>query len=552
MRRRLLARGPGDAGMALLVVLVILLPFIIDLNQYQAQYRPIIEEALKRKIELKDIRLTIFPRLGVRIAGFAVLDDPTFSSDPFASLTSLDVGVRLRPLLSKRVEVEELTLRDPLITVIKNRDGILNASTLGKKGAPKPEEAPAPEAPATEGPLRILALLAVDRVSITGGKLTFRDLSAAKPTEYVLQDLDFLLKDVGLGKTPSLHLATLVQPLNFPVKVDGTFGPLKETSDIEALDFTIALGKTNLVVKGSAVGGDAKLTLTSQAINTADLPVTLPLKKPVEVKDLQAMAEVKGQQARLNNLSFQVFNGLVKAQGGLTLGTPAAPFDGKVTIQGLQLGPVLEAVGTDKVSVSGTAATELALQGRGFSMPELTQALEGTGHMTIKDGKLEGINLMEEALTLLKVAGITQDHGKATAFSTIEGDVAIKQGVINLQRLLMDSHDFQATALGTIRFDQTLNVKANLNLPEGLSNQIAGKSPVAKLAMTGGRITVPLIITGTAQAPAYSLDAKAVGAKVQEQVTDKAKEAVGELLQGKKPRDVLKEGEQTLKQLFGR
>ena len=540
------------AFIILLVILVILLPIIVDLNQYQGHYRPIIEEALKRKIELKDIRLTIFPRLGVRIAGFAVLDDPTFSSDPFASLTSLDVGVRLRPLLSKRVEVEELTLRDPLITVIKNRDGILNASTLGKKGAPKPEEAPAPEAPATEGPLRILALLAVDRVSITGGKLTFRDLSAAKPTEYVLQDLDFLLKDVGLGKTPSLHLATLVQPLNFPVKVDGTFGPLKETSDIEALDFTIALGKTNLAVKGSAVGGDAKLTLTSQAINTADLPVTLPLKKPVEVKDLQVMAEVKGQQARLNNLSFQVFNGRVKAQGGLTLGTPAAPFDGKVAIQSLQLGPVLEAVGTDKVSVSGTAATELALHGRGFSMPELTQALEGTGHMTIKDGKLEGINLMKEALTLLKVAGITQDHGKATAFSTIEGDVAIKQGVINLQRLLMDSHDFQATALGTIRFDQTLNVKANLNLPEGLSNQIAGKSPVAKLAMTGGRITVPLIITGTAQAPAYSLDAKAVGAKVQEQVTEKAKEAVGELLQGKKPRDVLKEGEQTLKQLFGR
>ena len=540
------------AFIVLLVILVILLPFIVDLNQYQAHYRPIIEEVLQRKIELKDIRLTIFPRLGVRIAGFAVLDDPTFSSDPFASLTSLDVGVKLRPLLSKRVEVEELTLRDPLITVIKNRDGILNASTLGKKGAPKPEEAPAPEAPATEGPLRILALLAVDRVSITGGKLTFRDLSAAKPTEYVLQDLNLLLQSVRLGQTPSLHLATLVQPLNFPVKVDGTFGPLKETSDIEALDFTIALGKTNLAVKGSAVGGDAKLTLTSQAINTADLPLTLPLKKPVEVKDLQAMAEVKGQQARLNNLSFQVFNGLVKAQGGLTLGTPAAPFDGKVTIQGLQLGPVLEAVGTDKVSVSGTAATELALQGRGFSMPELTQALEGTGHMTIKDGKLEGINLMEEALTLLRVAGITQDHVKATAFSTIEGDVAIKQGVINLQRFLMDSHDFQATALGTIRFDQTLNIKANLNLPEVLSNQIAVKSPVAKLAMTGGRITVPLVITGTVQAPTYSLDAKAVGAKVQEQVTEKAKEAVDELLRGKKPRDVLKEGEQSLKQLFGR
>jgi len=536
----------------LLVVLVILLPFLIDLNQYQAQYRPAIEDALNRKIELKGIRLTIFPRIGVRIAGFAVLDDPSFSASPFASLTSLEVGVKLRPLLSKRMEVEEITLRDPLITVIKNRDGILNASTLGKKGTSKPEGAPAPEPSATEGPLRILALLAVDRVSITGGKLTYRDLSQAKPTEYVLQDLDFLLKDVGLGKTPSLHVATLVQPLNFPIKIDGTFGPLQATPDIEAFDLAIALGKTNLAVKGSAVGGNAKLTVMSQAINTADLPLALPLKKPVEVKDLQVAAEVKGQQARVNNLSFRIFNGQVKAQGGLILGTPAAPFDGKVAIQGLQLGPVLEAVGTEKVSVSGSAATELALHGRGFSMPELTQALEGTGHVAIKEGKLEGINLMQEALSLLKVVVITQDNVKTTAFSSIEGDVSIKQGIINLQRLLMDSHDFQATALGTVGFDQTLNLKANLNLSEALSNQIAGKLPAAKLALTGGRITVPLVIAGTAQAPSYSLDTKAIGAKVQEEVKEKVQEAVGELIQGKKPGDVLKQGQETLKQLFGR
>lgn len=537
----------------LLVVLVILLPFIIDLNQYQAQYRPIIEEALNRKIELKDIRLTIVPRIGVRIAGFAVLDDPSFSAGRFASLTSLEVGVKLRPLLSKRVEVEEITLRDPFITVIKNRDGILNASTLGKKGAPKPEGvAPAPEAPATEGPLRILALLAVDRVSITGGKLTYRDLSAAKPTEYVLQDLDFLLKNVGLGKTPSLHVATLIQPLNFPIKIDGTFGPLKETTDIEAMDLAIVLGKTNLAVKGSAVGEDAKLTVTSQAINTADLPVTLPLKKPVEVKDLHVAAEVKGQQARVNNLSFRVFDGQVKAQGGLILGAPAAPFDGKVAVQGLQLGPVLEAIGTDKVSVSGSAVTELALRGRGFSMPELTQALEGTGRMAIKDGKLEGINLMQEVLTLLKVVGITQDNVKATAFSTIEGDVAIKQGIINLQRLLMDSHDFQVTALGTVGFDQTLNLKAILSLSEALSNQIARKSPAAKLVLAGGRIAVPLVITGTAQAPSYSLDTKAIGGKLQEQVKEQVKENVGEILKSKSGEEALRKGEEALKQLFGR
>ena len=106
-----------------LVVAILSLPFIIDLNKYQDQYKPPIEEALNRKVQLQDIRLTIWPRIGARVAGFAVLDDPAFGSSPFASLTSLDVGVKLMPLLSGKVEVEEITLRDPVITVIKNKNG---------------------------------------------------------------------------------------------------------------------------------------------------------------------------------------------------------------------------------------------------------------------------------------------------------------------------------------------------------------------------------------------------------------------------------------------
>ncbi len=128
MKKILLGMG---ALLVLLVVLAILLPFIIDLNKYQDRYRPLIEDALNRKVSLTDMRLTILPRLGVRIAGFTVMDDSAFSAGAFASLTALDVGVKLLPLLTGRVEVEEITLQDPVITVIKNRQGVLNVSTLG-------------------------------------------------------------------------------------------------------------------------------------------------------------------------------------------------------------------------------------------------------------------------------------------------------------------------------------------------------------------------------------------------------------------------------------
>lgn len=544
-------------GLLVLVVLligvVLSLPFLVDLNKYQDQYKPLIEDALNRKVQLQHIGLTVWPRIGARVAGFSVLDDPAFGSGPFASLASLDVGVKLMPLLSGKVEVEEITLRQPVITVIKNKNGVLNVSTIGRKGVAVPEKPSRAPIPSTEGPLKLLALLAVDRVSIDGGKLTYRDLSAANPTEYVLQDMEVLLRDVRLGQTPNLHFLSLVQPFNLPVKLDGTFGPLKEAMDIDAINFLLSVGKTDLTITGNAAGNDATINISSPVVNTANLPVALPLKKPIDIENLKVAAEVRGQEAMLNSLSFQLFDGEVKGKGKLIAGSDAPPFKGSVTVQGLQLGPALQAVSETPLSVSGTAGADLSLLGKGFSMPDLTNALEGTGHLAVKDGKIEGVNLLQEVLAALKVAGISPDNAKATAFSTIETDFAIKQGIINVQRLLMDSHDFQATGGGTIGFDQRLNLLVNLNLSQDLSQKIAGASPVVKLAMKDGRLSLPLAIGGTTQAPSYGVDLKGVTGRAHQQVQKKVEEAVDGLLKGTKtPEDLKKEGQELLKGLFGR
>ena len=555
------------------------------------------------------------------------MDDPSFSATPFASLSSLDVGVKLLPLLSKQVEIEEITLRNPLITVIKNKDGITNLSTLGPRtAAPAAPEKPQPQ---QGDPLQALALLAVDRVSIDGGMLIYHDLSAAAKAEYQIQDLAFHLTSVHLGETPTVHLNATVQPHGVPVTLDGRFGPLTQTLEIQGYDFMVGIGKTALRVSGALLGGKlaatlsapsissadlpvalpltkpvelrdlhvvahapyplkqgvsgmeladvsdlglkihaggsaldvkgtllaghAKVMITSPSINTADLPVDTGLKKPVELKNVEVNADLKGQDARLSNLSFQLFNGDAKAQGDMSLGSASPPFNGQVLIRGLQLKPILEALSPDsKLSMSGTAAANLAFAGRGFSMPDLTKALEGPGHVEVKEGKLEGVNLTEEAVALLKVAGVSLDQAKATAFSTLETDFMIKQGIVNIQRLLADSHDFQATGNGTVGFDQRLNLAVNLNHTQAMSQKIAGLSSVARVAMKDGRLRLPLLITGTVQNPSYALDTKAFAGKLQEQVQENAKRAVEGLLQGTTtPSDLKKDGENLLKGLLG-
>ena len=687
-----------------LVGVALSLPFLVDLNEYQDRYRPLIEDALNRRITLQDIRLTIWPRIGARVSGFTIQDDPAFRSGPFATLSSLDVGVKLFPLLRGKIEVEEVTLRDPVIFVLKDTHDVLNVSTIGPKTTPplKPE---APTPPPTEGPLRALALLAVDRVSIDGGRLTYRDEAAAKPAEYVVNDLEFLLTSVHLGEVPNLHLAATLQPYNVPITLDGSFGPLTETLDIKTYAFNLGFGKMLLSLKGSALegkldatltsplistedvpvalpltkpvlikdlhltahlepmqsstgspleraevkdlglalvmgsseinvkgtaangvahitaassnigsadmpialplvkpleikdlhlsakakyppkqgsppleladvtdlgltvamgssvvdmqgtvlGGIAKINILSKGIHTADLPIVVPLKQSIEIRDIRLTGELHEHEAVVHQLSMELFNGLIKAQGKTGTGSPVPPFSGTVTIEGIQLGPSMTAAGVERLSTSGTAAGNLAIGGRGFTTPNLTKALEGAGRISVKDGKIEGINLMQEVAALLKVAGISPDTIRSTVFSTIETDFTIKQGLVNVQKLLMDSHDFQSTGHGTVGLDQTLNLRLNLNLSQPLSQKIAASSPIARVVLSGGRLSLPLIISGTIHAPSYGLDTKMFAGKVQEQAKQKVRGAVDDFLQGKsKPEDLKQQGKTLFKDLFGK
>jgi AsmA protein len=186
-------------------------------------------------------------------------------------------------------------------------------------------------------------------------------------------------------------------------------------------------------------------------------------------------------------------------------------------------------------------------------MPDLTKTLEGPGHVEVKEGRIEGINLIQEAVTLLNIVGLPLDSAKVTAFSTIESDFLITPGIVRVQKLLMDSHDFQATGGGTVGFDQTLNLVINLNLSQPLSQKLASSSSITKLAIKDGRLRLPLTITGTAQNPSYGLNMKELTGKVQQQVEERVRGAVKGLLEGTtKPEDLKQQGKDLMKDLFGR
>jgi len=96
-----------------LIVLVLVAPFLIPVNQF----RPTIEEkasaALGRKVQLGNISLSLLSG-SLSAEALSIGDDPKFSSAPFLTAKSLNVGVEMMPLIfSKTLNVTGVTITSP-------------------------------------------------------------------------------------------------------------------------------------------------------------------------------------------------------------------------------------------------------------------------------------------------------------------------------------------------------------------------------------------------------------------------------------------------------
>ena len=118
--------------LVLLVGVILMLPFLLDLNRYRDQYLPILEETLHRKVNVADVRLTLFPKLGLQLKDVQIADDPSFSAQPFIVVPSIQVAVLWKPLLQRQVQVKSVLIENPVVRVIRSAKGDLNVATMGK------------------------------------------------------------------------------------------------------------------------------------------------------------------------------------------------------------------------------------------------------------------------------------------------------------------------------------------------------------------------------------------------------------------------------------
>src|SRR5258708_23535926 len=135
-----------------LIVIAIAIPFFVDANTFRPKLESALSDALGRPVKVGKLTLSLLSG-GVSADDISIADDPAFGKSPFVQAKSLKVGVEMMPLIfSKTLNVTELTLNQPEISLVKSENGQnWNFSSLGgnNESAAKPAgKTSAPSTPA--------------------------------------------------------------------------------------------------------------------------------------------------------------------------------------------------------------------------------------------------------------------------------------------------------------------------------------------------------------------------------------------------------------------
>src|SRR6185503_1437789 len=110
------------AGAIVIATVVVAAAVLLNLNSLIARNKDYLirqaEQTLGRKLEVGDVEATLWSGIGVRLANFAMADDPSYGSEDFIRARDLQVNFKFWPLLRREIQVKRIILHDPTVRVI--------------------------------------------------------------------------------------------------------------------------------------------------------------------------------------------------------------------------------------------------------------------------------------------------------------------------------------------------------------------------------------------------------------------------------------------------
>ncbi len=233
---------------AVVIAAAVLIPIFVNPNDYKPRIEALVKARTGRQLTLQgDIKLSVFPWLGLRLGPTRLSNPPGFPGAPFAKVASGELRVKLLPLLDRRVELGTVVLDGLVLNLERNRDGRPNWTGFGRPGA---ATKPSSTESARGSGVPPIAALAIGGVRVIDATLRWNDRRSG--TRYEVRDLNLTTGAIRSGRSFHVNLGFVLTGKALPkagVKVRLRSG------------VTFDLGRRTLTLKGLVADlGDLKLT----------------------------------------------------------------------------------------------------------------------------------------------------------------------------------------------------------------------------------------------------------------------------------------------------
>ncbi len=248
----------------LIAAAVVVLPMVVDPNDYKPQIVQTAKDRLGRELVIeKDLSLSVFPWLGIETGGVRIGNAPGFSAPWFAEIADLGVKVKLMPLLSRRVEVDTLVVNGLRLNLERDANGTANWDDLvAAQQAEAAEEAKQgePSGGGTADPLSF----SVQGIQIDDARVSWDDRQAGQ--NYLLDQVRLVTGSLSPGATVPVEIGAVFTSDKPAMTLDADL-EASVSSDVDLTLFRVAGLIMQLDAKGEGLpAGGASLTLKTDLI----------------------------------------------------------------------------------------------------------------------------------------------------------------------------------------------------------------------------------------------------------------------------------------------
>ena len=458
------------------------------------------------------VSLTIFPSIGVKAEDVSLSNASWASGSDMIQLKQIDIGIRLLPLLSKRIEISRINLNGLDAHLQSNAEGQSNwvlAAPLAQgvtanANTDKPESA----TPSNGDD----SFVSIENVSVTDARISYQDgsrpqnifevqrlsLSGGGDKTAIQLDMKHANDSLGVsGKVTSVRKilnSWNASPLKVNIDLDITLNGksllvrgdvYKTPQQLVSFDITLkskSFDLTSLVAGSALAASDGKIPHTASKpkrkskyfFNEDHLPfdllpmangkvnvdiaqLGLPDQEPI--RDLRATLTFSGDRINMQDFSFELGNG--RAQGNVSLDKfqSTAP---SLSIDGFAKGFTIEQILADAKSKVSGGDTKVAfnLKSSGISMHQLASRANGKIQISVGQAKLATSFLNKGGdfvITVLDAVNPLRKKSNQTVLECAVAYLPINNGLVSV---------VDTVGVETDRLDVVLNGTVNLNNEE--------------------------------------------------------------------------------------